>query len=286
MRYSVDLNYNCNNNCLFCFNLYDKSRSYKVADIKKQIAKVKKQGVTNLDFYGGEPLLYKKDLLAVLSYAKKLGLQSSLATNATLINKKLVEQFNELGVVSIRTTLHGPNKFIHDLTTKRKGSFAQTLAGIKDFLRYFKGEIIVNFVVTKLNIRHLPQMVELINKLDPHNKVIIKFSNLIYNGQANIYQKLALKFYLVQPVLFQLFKDLVNQKRAFLIEKFPYCVFRPFAKSYVKEEDLDKEIIAWQPECLNCQYKDNGCVGFNTNYLNYIQKDKAEITILNAFKYE
>ncbi len=69
MHYSLDLNYNCNNDCLFCFNKYDKNKSFDIKQVKKEIDWASKNQFDILDFYGGEPLLYKDDLLEILKYA-------------------------------------------------------------------------------------------------------------------------------------------------------------------------------------------------------------------------
>ena len=152
-------------------------------------------------------------------------------------------------------------------------------------IKYFKGEIVINIVVTKLNFKYLIQIIKLIEKLDAEKKIAIKLSNLIYNGDEKIYQKLAGEYCKIQPYLVNIIKYLLYKKRGYYIEKFPYCIAREISDQFVKEMELDKEIIIWDELCENCQYKNKGCVGFNINYIKYIQKNKHEAKILNNFKY-
>ncbi len=285
MKYIIDLNYNCNNDCVFCFNLYDKTKIFNLINVKKEIDKAKRNKIKCLDFYGGEPFLYKQDLIKALAYANKLGFKSSIATNSTLLDEYLVKQLNKYSVQSVRTTLHGHNKILHDLITQRTGSFHQTLRGLNLLIKYFKGEIVINIVVTKLNFKYLMLIIKLIEKLDTKKKIAIKLSNLVYNGDEKNYQKLAGEYCRIQPYLINIIKYLLDKKRGCYLEKFPYCIAKKSSDKFVKEAELDKEIIIWDELCEDCQYKNKGCVGFNINYVRYIRKIKNEAKILNNFNY-
>jgi MoaA/NifB/PqqE/SkfB family radical SAM enzyme len=285
MHYSIDLNYNCNNKCLFCFNLFDKSKKYKIERAKKEIDKAKLDNFNYLDFYGGEPLLYKQDLIAVLKYANEKKLKSGIATNATLLDAELVKEFNCLGVINCRTTLHGHTKFLHELVTQRKNSYCQTINGIKLLLKHFKGEIIINIVITKLNYKYLDQIVNFIMRLDTNKKAAIKLSNLIFNGNLTVYRKLAMPLTILQPILYKVVKNLEKEDMKFFIEKFPKCILISYADRFIKEEDLDKELV-WSEPCNYCLHKKDNCVGFTKNYFNYIRKEPNEVEILNKFNNE
>lgn len=281
MRKSIDINYNCNNDCIFCFNNHDKAKSFDFAKAKEDLALAAKAKIQYVDFYGGEPLLYKDKLLELIKYAHELGLISSVATNITLLDKNTIDTFNKYGLKQIRTSLLGNNEDTHDLITRRKGSFAETINNLKDLKKYYQGEVIVNVVVTKINYKKLKQIVDLIEGIDQDKKFIIKLSNLVYNGDENLYKKLALKYHLFQPILKEMINYLQENNREFYIEKFPICMAREFAQRFVKEEDLHKETIIWHNYCDKCEFKNNGCVGLNVNYNKYIETSPKEILILN-----
>ncbi len=212
-------------------------------------------------------------------------MKSGIATNATFLDDKIVKIFNELGVVNCRTSMHGHNKVLHDMVTQRKGSFEKTSRGINSLINYFNGEIIINIVITKLNYKYLPDIVLHICKLDPGKKAAIKFSNLIYNHNNDVYRKIGLSLSATQPVVYKVIKNIVKDRK-FYIEKYPYCFLKPFSKNFIIEKDLGREIIFWHNDCAVCKFKNKSCVGLNINYVNYIQPDIGEIKKLNNFKYE
>jgi len=283
---TIDLNYNCNNDCQFCFNLYDKTKPFSVEQAKESIVAAKEQGVSSLDFYGGEPLLYKEDLVALLTYAHQLGLVSNLATNSTLLDADLITQFNNLGVRSIRTTLHGSNASMHDFITRRPGSFEQTITALQLLAANYQGIIIVNIVVTQLNYKFLQDIVNLINQLDPEGRIVLKFSHLFFNGQAEVYQRLGVGLSQVQPYLAQVVSDLAKQNKKFYLEKYPYCLALPFRNNFLAEADWDQKNIIWTTTCNACEFKNQGCLGFNVNYGKCIANPETEVKLLKQFSYD
>ena len=81
----VEVTANCNQCCLFCFNSCCPARSFpdlSLAQWQEMIRKLKRLGVWQLDFTGGEPLMYGK-LPELLAWAKADGFSTTVNTNGT-----------------------------------------------------------------------------------------------------------------------------------------------------------------------------------------------------------
>jgi len=84
----------CNYRCKKCFT-WAKSRKIenplKLSEILKLIKEAKELGAKNISILGeGEPLLHK-DIKKIVAYIDKLGIVPMLATNASLLNKSMVD---------------------------------------------------------------------------------------------------------------------------------------------------------------------------------------------------
>lgn len=86
----------CNSNCVFCCNDSNKHGNYGIStkEIKDILMMLKKLGVMRIVFGGGEPTI-RNDLIEILSYSKKLKLNTVVATNGILLNEKLIESISE-----------------------------------------------------------------------------------------------------------------------------------------------------------------------------------------------
>lgn len=81
------ITYRCNARCQFC-DIWSSSRYQNIgdsqlADVQHNLSQLKKIGVKFIDFTGGEPLLHR-DLPAMLTCARQLGLFTSVTTNCAL----------------------------------------------------------------------------------------------------------------------------------------------------------------------------------------------------------
>ena len=84
---TIKTGYSCNNNCIHCV-IADNKESLMVRGLpinrstieyKKELYASKLSGFDNVSFTGGEPTI-RKDIIELLSYAKKLGYTTSLQT--------------------------------------------------------------------------------------------------------------------------------------------------------------------------------------------------------------
>ena len=170
----INVTYECNNNCVFCAVGTWRSRKPKVEVQKQTLTEAFRKGVRMVDFDGGEPTL-DKNLLQLINYANKLGYENMhLTTNGRLLStKQNAEKIVKSGIRSILFSLHGP-EHIHDELTRAKGSFKQTVQGIKNVMKFGRVDIGVNITLTKKNINCLDEFFMIVHDLGVR-KVNIQF---------------------------------------------------------------------------------------------------------------
>lgn len=176
----INVTYECNNNCIFCAVGKWRGRNASIEDQKNRLKEAYNFGIRMVDFDGGEPTL-STNLFPLINYSKNLGYkQISLISNGRLFSiKKNVEKIFNTGVNSIIISLHGPDSKTHEEITRAKGSFEQTLKGIKNIISFNIGKkekvnLAVNITLTKKNIISLPLFFELVNSIGV-KKVNIQF---------------------------------------------------------------------------------------------------------------
>jgi MoaA/NifB/PqqE/SkfB family radical SAM enzyme len=89
------------------------------------------QGAKEIVLTGGEPTL-RKDLAAIIAYAKTLGLATVLETNATLVDAPRALEWKQAGLDRVRVNLAGGDERL-DAVTRDEGGFQRTLAGLHAF---------------------------------------------------------------------------------------------------------------------------------------------------------
>lgn len=147
----------CNLNCTNCFNNSGKMLRGELTRDQQMIIimDLKKTGVQEIDFTGGEPLIVPH-IYELLSLSSALGMRNYIGTNATLVSKivakKLAEAGLDLAVVSVDGL--GP---VHD-ATRGKGSFKRTMSGIKKLIRAGI-DVNVNMVVKRSNMANVKELV-------------------------------------------------------------------------------------------------------------------------------
>lgn len=138
---------NCNFNCWYCYEKHIPSEmtADTINNIKKLIEKSCKQSKElMISFFGGEPFLcYKRVMLPILTYAKKIAQEnnvrfvSNCTTNGSLINIERIKELKSLNFNFAQITLDG-NREVHNQTRRfanGKGTYDIILQNIKELAR-------------------------------------------------------------------------------------------------------------------------------------------------------
>ena len=108
---------------------------------------------------GGEPL-YRDDIFDIAGYAAGKGLRVALATNGTLVDKKVAEQIKESGIKRVSISLDGANPQTHDTFRMIQGSFESAFNGIKNLQK--EGiEVQINTTIARHNEDEVKDILDL-----------------------------------------------------------------------------------------------------------------------------
>ena len=145
----LELTQVCNLKCGHCMNYtrfndqsYSEGRFMDIAD------KIDQWDIFNVAITGGEVLLRKPQLYALLDTFSRKGIRVAINTNLTRITSDDARKLKDYGVFGILTSLNGPSQEIHDSIVNKDGAFKQTTNGIEEVVRAGI-PIGVNFVATK-----------------------------------------------------------------------------------------------------------------------------------------
>lgn len=127
-----DLTYRCNFNCVHCYcaGSGKEDKELSVAEWKKIIDEIHKEGCFQLCFSGGDPLI-KEDFLEIYSYAKKKAFIVTIFTNGYGFTEQIIDHLVKSPPYSIEITLNGITKDTYEAITQVPGSFAKVIENIR-----------------------------------------------------------------------------------------------------------------------------------------------------------
>jgi MoaA/NifB/PqqE/SkfB family radical SAM enzyme len=160
----------CNDTCEFC-SIWQEEKFKQIEEKPYDLALLKNIKVKHLNITGGEPLL-REDLPHILKQAKELGFKTELTTNGILYPEKA--RWLEGMIDRLHFSLDYPIAEEHD-RSRGVECFHLVIKSIK-LAQEHGAKPIINFTLTRDNVRFLPEMVELAEKL----KVLVYF-NPVYD---------------------------------------------------------------------------------------------------------
>jgi len=271
---NITFGYSCNNNCIHCLIGEDERnrvRDRTTEEVKKEILKAKELDVEQIIFIGGEVTI-RKDYFELLEFASKNGMKVHLETNGRMfaIDSFARKTFEIMPDLDIAMSFHHPKKEIQDRITRAKGSFNQSVKGIKNMKKYGLKHLTVIPVISKLNYKALPELTEFLAKLKV-DEIDFTLMRIGGNAQKNL-DKLFVTIEKIQPYLFKAIE--IGEKLGINTRTygFPYCTIKGYeehayeidfiktfleGKTYVFDE-LTEE-IDWQKERINIKTKTESC---------------------------
>lgn len=159
----------CNKKCGYCVAVENNETAappISFITAKKAIDAMHSRGCRMMGLMGGEPLLLKKTLVAIIEYATGKGIITYLPTNLSLLNEELLNDLIEAGVTMIDVAV--------DTVTQKPG-LSKSLEGIRGNLSLVlnsrkRGVIVkMNTTITRQNLDDVRELVEFAHR----NKVSI-----------------------------------------------------------------------------------------------------------------
>lgn len=160
----IEITKKCNLSCIHCSA--QSNSAGKELSLKENIAILDNAcslGLENVGFTGGEPFICKNKLLALMNYCKSLNLKIHLHTNGTLLKAKdasiLANSIDEITI-----TFLGSKPQVHDGITSVKGSLKASKDGLRRLVQQ-NANVRAFIIPMKLNLREVPQIVEMIHEI-------------------------------------------------------------------------------------------------------------------------
>ncbi|HLN44574.1 MAG TPA: radical SAM protein [Candidatus Sulfotelmatobacter sp.] len=182
LRMDLAVTFRCQNDCIHCYaGGPHETPEMTTQQWKQAIDRLSDVGVFTVTFTGGEPTL-REDLTELLLYAQNKGMVTGLITNGRrLKDKEYVNALEKAGLDFVQITLESHKARIHDLMTGSKGSWKETVAGIKNASES-QVYVTTNSTLGKYNAPEFLDTVDFIRSL---NVAAFGCNSLIYSGKAN-----------------------------------------------------------------------------------------------------
>ncbi|MDO8804425.1 MAG: radical SAM protein [Elusimicrobiota bacterium] len=163
-RIDIKIGFNCNNMCDFCAQGAKRSiaKRKSLAEIKADLVRARKTGVSAVVFTGGEPTIHP-DLPAAVRAARALGYESvQVQTNGRrFAYYDYCAELKKAGVTEMGPSLHGSTPGMHEGLTHAKGSFKEVVQGIMN-CKKLGMFVLTNSVITSVNYKDLPALAKLL----------------------------------------------------------------------------------------------------------------------------
>lgn len=226
LRMDLAITFKCQNNCVHCYaGGPHETDELNTEQWKTVIDKLHDIGVFIITFTGGEPTL-RDDLPELLQYAQNKGIVTGLVTNGRkLKSKECAETLEKVGLDFAQVTLESHRPEIHDKMTKAKGSWKETVQGIKNTAST-SVYVTTNSTLSTYNASDFLETLDFIKGL---GVAAFGCNSLIYSGKATAISD---KFVLPMETLKELLPK-VRDKANRLGMKFlwytptQYCQFDP-----------------------------------------------------------
>jgi radical SAM protein with 4Fe4S-binding SPASM domain len=181
LRMDMALTFRCQNDCIHCYaGGPHETPELTTAQWKNVVDKLSEIGVFILTFTGGEPTL-REDLPELLLYAQNKGMVTGLITNGRkLKDESYVETLEKSGLDFVQVTLESHKPAVHDKMTSVKGSWKETVAGIRNAVQS-KIYVSTNTTLSKYNAADFLTTIDFIKGLDVD---AFGCNSLIYSGKA------------------------------------------------------------------------------------------------------
>jgi His-Xaa-Ser system radical SAM maturase HxsC len=253
----------CNSQCVMCPQYLCADPKDLQRDNMSILRLLKKNSVQQIGLTGGEPTLYLDRCIEIIKKCKKRFPNATIVilTNGRTLNegnlRSLLKKTRHSNLLFC-IPLHADNSCIHDATTSRSGSFAETINSIQNLAIYYQ-KIELRIVITKLNYERLENISEFIYRNFPFCIHIafmgMEVCELAYENREQVWVE-PLEYI---PNLCKAINHLNQRNMQVSMFNIPYCLLPQNYWKFAKDS-----ISTWKKgyknECNNCIKKD-ACPG-------------------------
>jgi MoaA/NifB/PqqE/SkfB family radical SAM enzyme len=255
---------------------FDKTTEQVMADIDRAVSERPEE----INFTGGEPTI-RGDILKLISYTKSKGIDRiRVTTNGRMFSyPEFTEKMVESGLTGAIFSVHCPDAKLHDSLSGVKGSFEQTIKGLKN-LHSHRKTIDINTVITSKTYKLLPKTMELVK--DYIRSVCLIFPTI--DGHLKENKSLIPRMKEVEKYIHKAVDVLKNAGKRGWTLNYPVCFMKgyeefssimelktkmywPHADTILDEKRKGDNILL--NACNNCRYR-LVCVGVMKGYVEVV----------------
>jgi sulfatase maturation enzyme AslB (radical SAM superfamily) len=199
-----NINFDCNNNCIFCAAGSKETRALRKRMSLAQISRILNDfnvgAKDTVVINGGEPTVHP-EITSILSAATSRDAFVYLFTNGIKFSDiNFVYLIAETGVNRVAIPIYSHIGKVHDSLTRHKGSFIATINGIRNLFAIkeqhgYPIEIELKTLICKRNLGHLPHIVNLVLQSLPQPDYFLissmHISNAIGSSKNSIVPRLS-----------------------------------------------------------------------------------------------
>ncbi len=147
----IAITFDCQLGCKHCsISMLKKEKQVlSLEQVNKVIWQLKKLGVTNINFTGGEPLL-KQDVYDMIKFAHSQQMFTSILSNGFMLTDDNVRKLKKSGIDMLIVSIDSADAESHD-DNRGKDSFNRVIKGIS-YAKAHKMEVMIDAVITPDNI--------------------------------------------------------------------------------------------------------------------------------------
>lgn len=167
---AFELTPTCNLSCKMCYvrkSMQEVNNCGGLIRAKEWIAYAKEAADLGMLFpllTGGEPLLHP-DFKEIFIAMQNIGMQISINSNATMIDKEMAKWFSEHTPTRINITLYGASPETYEKLCGDKAAFYKVQEAIK-WLKFYKIPIKFNASITSYNLDDLDKIISFAKSID------------------------------------------------------------------------------------------------------------------------
>ncbi len=223
----------CNNDCFHCV-IPKRARSVGGEEYMLAITAAARRGCTSITVTGGEPTIHGQ-INDILAHAKRQSLAVTLQTNARRLGDSAFAKSLHTLVDTFVIALHGSNPGVHDSITRRRGSFRQTVAGVRN-VSGSGAEVVAKVVLSSRNANDLLALAGLIADLSM-DVAFFSFPHGLAEAKRN-YEELVVRYSILWPLLRPAIDVLTENGVEVYLETIPFCIVNGY-------EEHVAELLFW-----------------------------------------
>lgn len=291
MIYYFNINYACNNKCIFCaadISGQTIGEEISINNFKKILEERNVAKGDTVIINGGEPTIHK-DFFLFLEEINKRSAKIDLFTNGIkLCDENFAKQVLKFEPLLIRIPVFGKNASSHDMLTGKIGNFNKILKAIDIIINeqqknhLTQSTLEIKLLLSKATAYDNEDILDLFIKKYGPNSCVFSINPLLVSKQVVKEKAIVFeKYSKLMPTVYSLMKKAKEKKCVLKTALLPICLFdnehqqnleyihiKPL--SYYHDPNVCKKEVTHlsSAKCVECVYN-KSCSGFPESYLQF-----------------